>query len=92
MFVNEKQWTWHRRLGHVSMRRISMLNNLNLVRNLPNLNFSLDSLCDACYKGKISKSFHKYKNIVSTTRPLELFHIDLFGPVKTASVNARSTD
>ena len=32
------------------------------------------------------KSSFKTKDIVSTSRPLELLHIDLFGPVNTASL------
>ena len=31
----------------------------------------------------------KQKNVVSTSRPLELLHIDLFGPVKTASISGK---
>jgi len=31
------------------------------------------------------KSSFKSKDIVSTSKPLELLHIDLFGPVNTAS-------
>ena len=89
MFVNEEQWVWHRELGHVTMRRISQLNKLNLVRGLPNLKFSSDSIYEAYHKGKFSKTSFKVKNVISTSRPLELLHIDLFGPVKTASVNGK---
>jgi len=32
------------------------------------------------------KSSFKAKDIVSTSRPLELLHIDLFGPANTASL------
>ena len=87
--VSDEQWVWHRRLGHVSMRKISQINKLNLVRGLPNLKFSSDALCEACQKGKFSKSSFKAKKIVSTARPLELLHIDLFGPVKTASIRGK---
>ena len=37
-------------------------------------------------KGKIVKTSFKEKDIVSTSRPLELLHIDLFGPVTTESL------
>src|SRR4051812_17047992 len=43
----------------------------------------------ASLKGKFSKPAFKSKNVVSTSRPLELLHIDLFGPVKTASVRGK---
>src|ERR1044072_6323779 len=87
--INEEQWVWHRRLGHVSLRKISQLNKLELVRGLPNLKYSSEALCEACQKGKFSKRSFKAKNIVASSRPLELLHIDLFGPVKTASINGK---
>ena len=59
--VNNEQWVWHRRLGHVSMRRISQINKLNLVRGLPNLKFSSNALCEACQKGKFAKPPFKSK-------------------------------
>ncbi|GJY32205.1 retrovirus-related pol polyprotein from transposon TNT 1-94 [Tanacetum coccineum] len=50
-----------------------------LVRNLPKLKFD-QHFCDACKIGKQAHVCHKAKNIVSTTRCLELLHMDLFGP------------
>src|ERR1044072_4071042 len=71
------------------MRRISQINKLNLVRGLPNFKFSSDALCEACQKGKFSKPPFKSKNVVSTSRPLEILHIDLFGSVKTSSISGK---
>ena len=48
--------------------------------------FNKDKPCDACQKGKQSKSSFKLKNVVSTSRPLELIHMDLFGPTRVASL------
>lgn len=59
MFVNKEQWVWHRRLGHVSLRRTSQLNKLGLVRSLPKQMFSSDALYEACQKGMFSKSSFK---------------------------------
>nr|GEU56788.1 UBN2 domain-containing protein [Tanacetum cinerariifolium] len=50
-----------------------------LLRNLPKLKFD-QHFCDACKIGKQAHASHKSKNIVSMTRCLELFHMDLFGP------------
>ncbi|RDX82209.1 hypothetical protein CR513_37016, partial [Mucuna pruriens] len=41
------------------------------------------------FKGKQVKESFEYKNIVSTSRPLELLHIDLFGPTRTTSVSGK---
>nr|GEY79130.1 probable leucine-rich repeat receptor-like protein kinase At1g35710 [Tanacetum cinerariifolium] len=49
-----------------------------LVRNLPKLKFD-QHFCDACKIGKQAHASHRATNIVSTTRCLELLHMDLFG-------------
>nr|GEU88922.1 transposon Ty3-I Gag-Pol polyprotein [Tanacetum cinerariifolium] len=49
------------------------------VRNLPRLKFD-QHFCDACKIEKQAHTSHKTKNMVSTTRCLELIHMDLFGP------------
>jgi len=84
--MSDKKWLWHRRLGHANLRLISKLSKSQLVRGLPDIDYHSDALCGACQKGKIVKTSFKSKDIVSTSRPLELLHIDLFGPVSTASI------
>ncbi|GJY23713.1 retrovirus-related pol polyprotein from transposon TNT 1-94 [Tanacetum coccineum] len=65
--------------GHANMRLIQSLASKELVRNLPKLKFD-QHFCDACKIGKQAHASYKAKNIVSTTRCLELLHMDLFGP------------
>ncbi|GKA04957.1 retrovirus-related pol polyprotein from transposon TNT 1-94 [Tanacetum coccineum] len=66
-------------IGHANMRLIQSLVSKKLVRNLPKLKFD-QHFCDACKIRKQAHASHKAKNIVSTTRCLELLHMDLFGP------------
>ena len=40
--------------------------------------------------GKQIKNSFKNKNFISTTRPLELLHMDLFGPSRTPSLGGKS--
>ncbi|GKB04702.1 retrovirus-related pol polyprotein from transposon TNT 1-94 [Tanacetum coccineum] len=61
------------------MRLIQSLASKELVRNLPKLKFD-QQFCDAFKMGKQAHASHKDKNIVSTTKCLELLHMDLFGP------------
>ncbi|GJT29085.1 retrovirus-related pol polyprotein from transposon TNT 1-94 [Tanacetum coccineum] len=77
--IDENSTLWHRRLGHANMHLIQSLASKELVRNLPKLRFD-QHFCDACKIGKQAHVSHKAKNIVSTTRCLELLHMDLFGP------------
>jgi len=57
------------------------------VVGLPKLKFEKDHICEACKKGKQIKNSFKLKNIVSTSKPLELLHMDLFGPSRTMSLD-----
>ncbi|GJY45968.1 retrovirus-related pol polyprotein from transposon TNT 1-94 [Tanacetum coccineum] len=77
--IDENSTLWHRRLGYANMRLIQSIASKELVRNLPKLKFDRH-FCDACKIGKQAHASHKAKNIVSTTRCLELLHMDLFGP------------
>ncbi|WRX11446.1 Integrase [Theobroma cacao] len=83
-------WLWHRRLGHVSMHTMSKLIKKNLVAGLSKLKFEKDRVCDACQLGKQVRTSFKTKKIMSTSRPLELLHIDLFGPINTTSLGGKS--
>ena len=71
-------WLWHCRLGHASFGVISKLSRHDLVNGLPKVKFTSDKICEACAKGKQTCSSFKAKNIVSSSRPLELLFLDLF--------------
>ncbi|GJZ71574.1 retrovirus-related pol polyprotein from transposon TNT 1-94 [Tanacetum coccineum] len=77
--IDENSTLWHKRLGYANKRLIQSLASKELVRNLPKLKFD-QHFCDACKIGKQAHASHKAKNVVSTTRCLELLHMDLFGP------------
>ncbi|GJU29969.1 retrovirus-related pol polyprotein from transposon TNT 1-94 [Tanacetum coccineum] len=77
--IDDNSTLWHRRLGHANMRLIQSLASKELVRNIPKLKFD-QHFCDACKIGKQAHASHKAKNVVSTTKCLELLHMDLFGP------------
>ena len=82
----EACWMCHRRLGHIHFDLITKLNRKQLVRGLPLIKCEKDRICDACQHGKQSKCSFPLKKEVSTSRPLELLHLDLFGPTQVASL------
>ena len=84
--MNEDAWLWHRRLGHASMKLITQISSKELVRGIPHIKFIKDNVCDACQLGKQIKGSFKSKNQISTSRPLQLIHMDLFGPISTSSL------
>jgi hypothetical protein len=48
--------------------------------------FEKDRPCAACQAGKQVGSTHHSKNVMTTSRPLELLHMDLFRPVAYLSI------
>ena len=84
--MHDQSWLWHRRLEHANMDLISQLNKDELVRGLPKTNFQKDKVCEACQVGKQIKN----KNFISTSRPLELLHMNLFGLSRTLSLGGKS--
>ena len=67
------------------MDLIGNLSKKDLALGLLKLKYIKDKVCDACQKGKQVKSYLKDKNVVLTTKPLELFHMDLNCPSKVKS-------
>ncbi|KAH0771660.1 hypothetical protein KY290_015641 [Solanum tuberosum] len=57
---------WHRMLGHVSSFLLNKLVSRDLVRGLPKLKFSDDKVCDACVKGKQTRSSFNIKKQVGS--------------------------
>jgi hypothetical protein len=59
---------------------------INLIRGLKDVVFEKDKPCSACQARKQVANTHPTKAFMSTSRPLELLHMDLFGPTTYASV------
>jgi len=68
------------------MHHLNKLISKDLVVGLPKLKFETNHICEACQKGKQIKHSFKLKNIVLTSKPLELLHMDLFSPLRTMSL------
>ncbi|KAK2382949.1 putative mitochondrial protein [Trifolium repens] len=83
---NDESWLWHRRMAHLNFDLLNKIASKDLVIGLPKIRFSKDHLCDACQMGKQTKASFKSKKFISTTKPLELIHMDLFGPSRTKSL------
>ncbi|GJW97517.1 ribonuclease H-like domain-containing protein [Tanacetum coccineum] len=81
---------WHRRLGHVNFKTMNKLVNGNLVRGLPSNIFDNDHTFVACQKGKQHKASCKAKLVSSISKPLQMLHMDLFGPTSVRSINHKT--
>lgn len=84
MSIKDKQELWHKKLGHVNMKRISKISSKILVRGLSKINYEKSKPCNTCSLGKQVKSLFKSIKIIINNRALQLLHTDLFGPTKNA--------
>lgn len=84
---NETTNLWHMRLGHVSYSKLNVMAKKSMLKKLPQLDVRTDTICAAgCQYGKA----HQLPYEESTFRakePFELFHSDVFGPVKQPSIS-----
>jgi hypothetical protein len=80
-------WLCHRRLAHVDMRNIHKLQKDGHILGLTNIIFEKDRPCGACQVRKQVGVHHHAKNIMTTTRPLKMLHMDLFGSIAYISID-----
>ncbi|GKA34593.1 putative ribonuclease H-like domain-containing protein [Tanacetum coccineum] len=81
---------WHRRLGHINFKTMNKLVRGNLVRGLSSKIFENDHTCVACQKEKQHKASCKTKLVSSISQPLQMLHMDLFGPTSVRSINHKT--
>nr|GEV70519.1 hypothetical protein [Tanacetum cinerariifolium] len=81
---------WPRRLGHINFKTMNKLVRGNLVRGLPSKLFENDHSYVACQKEKQHKASCKTKTVSSICKPLQLLHMDLFGPISIKSINKKT--
>jgi hypothetical protein len=79
-------WLWHRCLAHVGMKNLRKLLKGEHVLGLTDVCFEKDRPCAACQAGKQVGTIHQSKNVMTTSRPLELLHMDLLGHVAYLSI------
>jgi hypothetical protein len=86
-----KGWLWYRRLAHVGTNQLKKLIKHDLVIDLNNdIIFEKNKLCSACQASKQVGNTHPTKSVMSTSGPLELLHMDLFGPTTYRGIGGNS--
>ncbi|KAI3729737.1 hypothetical protein L6452_18402 [Arctium lappa] len=85
----QRSWLWHQRLSHLNFRYINKLVSGKLVNGPLELKYVKEHLRAACEKWKMKRDPHKPKPEPSTSSPLELLHMDLYGPMRTQSIGGK---
>lgn len=75
---------WHERLGHVNKRSLCNLVNKGLVTGVA-LSDVNDFVCEMCHLGKAHRLPFKRNSGSAITKPGEMFHTDVCGPMSVES-------
>lgn len=85
-YRNDTANLWHTRLGHVSYHKLKMMVEKSMVRGLPEVEVKTDIICAGCQFGKAHQlPYQQSKHRANES--LELVHLDVFGPIKQASIS-----
>ena len=68
---------------------MAKVSKLEAVVGLPKFGKIEKNVCGPCQLGKQTKSTHPKVNVVATSCPLELLHVDLMGPTRTKSMGGK---
>jgi hypothetical protein len=77
-----ESWLWNRRMGHMHFDNLVKVKKREASIEIPQIMKPTNNLCKHCQQGKQTKTRFKSKEY-STTRPLEIVHIDIVGPTTT---------
>jgi hypothetical protein len=78
----DEGWLWHRRMGHMHFDNLFKVSKREIVREMPQIMKPTNTLCKNCQQGKQTNIRFKSKEY-STTKPLEIVHTNLVGPITT---------
>jgi hypothetical protein len=85
MIKVDERWMWHKRIGHLIFYNMIKDNIKEAVKDMQNIIKPSEPICKHCQLGKKMKVMFKTKEY-STTRPLELVHTYLCGPIRNISI------
>ena len=80
---------WHQWFGHANCKQVAKVSKLEAVVRLPKFGKIEKNVCGPCQLGKQTKSTHPKVNVVATSHPLELHHVDLMGPMRIESMDGK---
>ena len=77
---------WHERLGHLNYKSLKKLSDAGSIHGLPKIGKQISGVCGPCQYGKQLKTTHKVVQHTSTSKVVELLHINLIGPMQVESI------
>lgn len=82
--VEDKNWLWHYRYGHLNFRSLSMSNKKQMMYGLPHIKEKILMCEEFCRAKQVRKSF-KHDLPMKAKKRLELVHSDVYRHFKVRS-------
>ena len=83
----DESWLWQERMEHINFDNLVKINKKEVVREMPKISKPTNTICESCWHDKQTKvKFKKKEHFAS--RPLELIHTDLCGPMRTKGLDS----
>ena len=84
---DDKLALWHRRLGHLNIKSVKTLRGMVSGMDLHQLKVDASSFtCEGCIEGKQQRLPFAGEAATRATKVLEIVHSDVYGPMKTTSM------
>ena len=80
---------WHQKLGHLNFKNLTKIVNTWAIRGIPPFSKKEPGVCGHCQLGKQLKESHSSLQQTTTTKVLELLHMDLMGPMQVESIGGK---
>lgn len=77
---------WHQKLGHMHMKGMKKIVSKEAIRGIPKLKIEEGKICGEFQIGKKTKMSHPKLQHQTTSKVLELLHMDLMGPMQVESL------
>ncbi|WJX25125.1 hypothetical protein P8452_14197 [Trifolium repens] len=80
---------WHQKLGHLNLKGMKKVISLEAIRGIPKLRIVEGKVCGECQIGKQIRMSHPMLEHQTTSKVLELLHMDLMGPMQVESLGGK---
>ncbi|XP_050896014.1 uncharacterized protein LOC127102712 [Lathyrus oleraceus] len=80
---------WHQKLGHLHLKGMKKIMSQEVIREIPKLKIKEGKICGECKTGKQTKMSHPKLQYQTTSKVLELLHMDLMGPMQVESLGGK---
>ncbi|WJX12614.1 hypothetical protein P8452_03091 [Trifolium repens] len=80
---------WHQKLGHLNLKGMKKAISVEAIRGLPKLKIVEGKVCGECQTGKQIRMSHPMLEHQTTSKVLELLHMDLMGPMQVESLGGK---